>query len=306
MSVTTEELLQNRRGVNANDLNKTLNLNSFEIQYPNAKTKYFNLTDMQDFLNRNKNILTLLSINIECINSKYDELKILVETLAENDVFFNIICIQEAWLSENICLDQFKLQNYNMVSQCYNNACTKKGGLITYVRNNLNIKKQQNYNTFQTWEGLFIDIEDNNKNCVKIGNIYRPPKYNNNHASIDSFLSEFCPIIDITAHQTNNYILAGDFNIDLLKVNNNAKYQEFYDYITGHNLLPNITLPTRLSKRNATLIDNIFSKNVKTSTPVETGILVHKISDHMASISAINFDSGSFCGHKQLQIRTYP
>ena len=118
-------------------------------------------------------------------------------------------------------MQPFMIENYNMVSQHYTKECTKKGGLITYVKNYLNIKKIQNCNNFQTWEGLFIDIEDDNKNIIQIGNIYRPPKGNNNHTSIDPFLGEFCPTINNIVNQEKNLILAGDFNIDLLKINNN-------------------------------------------------------------------------------------
>ena len=66
-------------------------------------------------------------------------------------------------------------------------------------------------------------------------------------------------VIDNIANSSNNLILTGDFNIDLLKINSNGKFQEFYyDYLTSHNLIPNITLPTRLllSKRSATIIDH--------------------------------------------------
>lgn len=306
MPAIIEELLCNRGGINVNDLTKTVNLDTFEVQYPGAKTKYFNLEDIKDFLSKHSNLLTIFSLNIESINAKYDELRILIENLAENDVFFSVICIQEAWLSGDTYVEQFELPNYNMVTQYSNNECSKKGGLILYVRNTININKQESYNTFQTWEGLFVDVEDDHKNVIKIGNIYRPPKGNNNHTSMDTFMHEFRPVIDNFVHQANNLILAGDFNIDLLKVNTNEKFQEFYDFITGNNLLPNITLPTRLSKRNATLIDNIFSKNSNSSAPIETGILVHKLSDHMASISAINFDTRSNHNNKkQIQFRVF-
>ena len=83
------------------------------------------------------------------------------------------------------------------------------------------VKKQDNYNKFKTWEGLFIDVEDNVKNNMAKGNIYRPSKGNNSHRAIDSFLEEFVPIIDNVDNQCNNLILAGDFIIDLLKVSNN-------------------------------------------------------------------------------------
>ena len=305
MPVLSEEILGNKGGVINNDLTECINLDSFEIQYPEAKTKYLSIEDLRDFLIKHKNICTILSLNIESINAKFDEFKILMESLNENEAFFSIICLQESWLTENCDPNQFELQHYNLYSQG-SNQCSKKGGLITYVRDNLNVKKVQKHRNFQYWEGLFLDIEDNSNNKLKICNIYRPPKGNNSHRSIDSFMQEFCPEIHNINNQSNNLVLAGDFNIDLLRVNTNEKYQEFYDFITEHNMLPNILYPTRLSKRNATLIDNIFSRNSNSCIPVETGILVHKLSDHMATISAINFNlNANHSNNKQLQFRAF-
>ena len=66
-------------------------------------------------------------------------------------------------------------------------------------------------------------------------------------------------------------MLAGDFNIDLLKLNSNTKYQEFYDSLAEFDFLPIITLPTRISKRNATLIDHMYCKSPNPLTISESG-----------------------------------
>ena len=41
MSVNIEDILNHKDGVEANVLTKTINVESFEIQYPGAKTKYY-------------------------------------------------------------------------------------------------------------------------------------------------------------------------------------------------------------------------------------------------------------------------
>ena len=51
-----------------------------------------------------------------------------------------------------------------------------------------------------------------------------------------------------------------DYNLNLLKINNDELCSEFFDLITSHSLLPQITLPTRLSQISGTLIDNILCK----------------------------------------------
>ena len=44
---------------------------------------------------------TVLSLNIDSLNSKFDELNILMHTLAESNVFISVICIQEARIGEH-------------------------------------------------------------------------------------------------------------------------------------------------------------------------------------------------------------
>ena len=107
---------------------------------------------------------------------------------------------------------------------------------------------------------------------------------------IDSFLLEFSPVIQTLSKISKNVVLAGDFNIDLLKLNSNTKYQEFYDTLAEFDFLPIITLPTRISKRNATLIDHMYCKSPNPLTISESGILATQISDHMATFVALNFN----------------
>ncbi len=52
-------------------------------------------------------------------------------------------------------------------------------------------------------------------------------------------------------------INAGDFNIDLLKIADKEVLAEYFDMLTSHSFFPKITLPTRLSNKHGTLIDNI-------------------------------------------------
>ena len=61
-------------------------------------------------------------------------------------------------------------------------------------------------------------------------------------------------------------------NIDLLKINERKVFNEYFDSMISHGFSPCITLPTRFSKRSATLIDN---------GDTSSGILFSAISDHL-------------------------
>ena len=71
--------------------------------------------------------------------------------------------------------------------------------------------------------------------------------------------------------------ICGDFNIDLLKVNDLKFNKEYCHDILSAGYIPTITLPTRLSA-SSSLIDNIFTTNV--STDISACILNVHISDH--------------------------
>ena len=67
----------------------------------------------------------------------------------------------------------------------------------------------------------------------------------------------------------------GDFNVNLINYYKNRGTYEFLEQLFNHNFTPKITLPTRITEKTATLIDNIFvngqaekynSGNITTST----------------------------------------
>ena len=62
-------------------------------------------------------------------------------------------------------------------------------------------------------------------------------------------------------------ILTGDLNINLLKINYKPIFNEFFDTVISHSFYPKITLPTRLTTRRGTLLDNFYCKlSTATST----------------------------------------
>ena len=160
--------------------------------------------------------------------------------------------------------------------------CCGHGGLITYVRKNYSYKKLPFQNTSDIWEGLFVDISrpELTKNII-ISNIYRPPKFNNNNTTIRNFIDEITPVLNNLQSKSCDVVLAGDFNIDLLKINERELYGEFFDLMLSCNFFPQISLPSRFSKKNASLLDQIFVKNSFLDRSVSSAILCNDISDHL-------------------------
>ena len=102
--------------------------------------------------------------------------------------------------------------------------CCGHGGLLIYlhVRHSHTVINLHDPSDF--WEGLFIYIYGANlTKHITLGNIYRPPKLNNNDLCISTFMDEFAPILSKLANEKSETIITGDFNIDLLTVNSRQK-----------------------------------------------------------------------------------
>jgi hypothetical protein len=84
-------------------------------------------------------------------------------------------------------------------------------------------------------------------------------------------------LINITRGNKLCYIM-GDFNLDLLRYNDNVPTQEFIDRLfTYSTLYPLISNPTRITSHTATLIDNIFTNQL--SDNVFNGIVLNDLSE---------------------------
>ncbi len=74
-------------------------------------------------------------------------------------------------------------------------------------------------------------------------------------------------------------IISGNFNIDLLKLNDKQVISDYFDMFTNRNFYPKITLPTRHSNKHCTLIDNFLCKLTEATLDTTSEILIKKISD---------------------------
>ena len=248
------ELLTNKGNVddyNFNNVIQLLNRNG-DDQETYTTSDYYDIDNMLESIGREKCDFSTLTLNIEGINTKFNELLAFISLLQDQNFHFSAILLQETMLSDNDCksdnVNIFNIPNYNIIPQGW--KCGRKGGLIIYLHDDYKATPKNLYTDSRDWEGLFIDVTSP---CIPgkiiIGNVYRPPRDNYSNASIDRFLEPFSAIIEKIQKENSTIIIGGDFNINLLRINERDKFQHYYDLLVTRSIYPHITLPTRFSKK---------------------------------------------------------
>ena len=112
-------------------------------------------------------------------------------------------------------------------------------------------------------ESIFIEIINPSTKNLIVGCIYRHPCMELNKFN-DDFFTYLCKKL---LHEKNkDIVLMRDFNVDLLKYEDDANTAVFLDKICLTFLIPQITSLTRIAPRSKTLIDNVFSTDADAET----------------------------------------
>lgn len=248
-----------------------------------TQSPYFDDEQFLSYIDVNRKKFSIFSSNIASIRSKFDELDVLVHDLDEKNVRFSAICIQESWLNATDDISLFNLAGYTCFSK--GKSCSNKGGLMIYLNETYDTRILD-VGTFDGWELQVIEISgDNLKKKVILCNVYRPPRQLLN--DYNKFIDEFTQVLNGLDDVNSDVFITGDFNINLLELNQNERINNYFNLLIGKAFKPLITLPTRYSNTSGTLIDNIFFKS-SNSYNCDSGILLSKLSDHQPYFTSID------------------
>ena len=239
---------------------------------------YFGEADFSKLIQKSirKSGLCILSVNIQCINTKFDEFQSFINRMNLTNPI-SVICLQECWLRDVDNVTMFNLDDYELFSQP--NQCCAHGGLIIYVHKQFSCNVLTNVKTNSSgWEYMCVQLSHNKPRSKKyiLCNIYRRP--NEIVEDINTFAMELSSFLVKVKNLNRPVYVCGDYNIDLLKVKINKHYCRYFDEIISNGFFPKITLPTRIADHSSTLIDNIFTNNIDETG--KSGILLNNISDH--------------------------
>ena len=135
--------------------------NDFENITDVKLSPYVDIETLKENLYESKSNLSILSINTQSINAKFDEFKIAIEQLSYKHPV-HIICVQETWIDSNCNTCMFELPNYQLISR--GKYCSNHGGLFTYVHDDFHWEPMEIKEYSSGWENLFVKIQRKSKN----------------------------------------------------------------------------------------------------------------------------------------------
>ena len=222
-----------------------------EIDSTLGECKYYDEEHFCKFKNRflknHGKELSLLCFNINGLPKKIEDFEALMGTLQFD---FDIIGFTETHLNE-VSAKFTTLKDYTNVS---NSRKSKHhwGGVAIYLRSDMTYKHRTDMDIFEdgVLESVFVEIIDKGKSFY-VGVIYRPP-----NSDLAKFSSHLNGILQKLKDKTS--YLMGDFNLDLMKSEQHAATGKFLGDFNSVGFHPLISLPTRITEKSATLIDNIL------------------------------------------------
>ena len=131
-------------------------------------SSYTNINNLNAILQNNEDNFTILGLNVQSLNTKFDEIKIFLRGLNDHGHKITAISIQETWLSDQQDKLIFQLESYNFISQPKTSS---------ELSESYDYSELQLYTGSQVGDGVFIEVKAQSISIkFIIGNIYRPPR----------------------------------------------------------------------------------------------------------------------------------
>ena len=230
--------------------------------------------DGKDFL--------IININCRSIINKIEEIYHVF-----NEINPDIACMCETWFDESVPKQAYIPPGYKVIRHDRTEAYKQKygknhgGGVAIYYKDHLKVEKKT-YLTEEIEEILWVHIKG--KNSFLLGTIYRAD-YTDLLMENENGVSKLEENIHKASELSNSLILTGDYNIDMINVNNKdtIKLHHIYEPYEMNQL---INKPTRIDPKSkkSTIIDHIWTNvgNIKSHGTFQG------VSDHLATYVKLN------------------
>ena len=244
-----------------------------------------------DSILRNNSDLKILKYNIRGLLGKQDQ----IENLLNNTITPDAVLFCETWLKPNT-VDKVNMPNFKGYHKTRQNRLG--GGVSILVKSKLHSRERNDLIVErELLEHIIVEIKCDRHNILLVS-CYRPPNTN-----VKKFLKEYKSLLKTLKAQRGHEIIIGlDHNLDLLKYHTSSPTNDFLESILDHDLLPCITMPTRVTNKSATLIDNLLISR-KLQYSFEPYIILDDLSDHLACLLILKDQQKSLRGSETKVIR---
>ena len=240
--------------------------------------------------------LALMTFNIRSLKKNFNNL---TNMLGRINSKIHIICLTESWLGPLDNIKDFEIDGYH--TPLYQNRIENihGGGVVTYIHKDIPKHKHIKHLSFVDGFNhcLGTEITLNNKTTILL-NVYRSPNNLN-----DTFLDKFNSMVSKVKSKTC-YIL-GDMNYNLINLDKHSRTAEYYNHLMSESFKPLIWKPTRITDTKCSLIDHIWTNELRQSIHMKSHILVTDISDHLPCITVVTNPKMNLTGYKMIKYRSF-
>jgi len=242
----------------------------------NIQCKFHNLFTLSQTVNKS----IFISINIQSLQSKHEQLVEFIHELSKFKIDVDVIAVQETW--EVRYLDLVNIPGFKPLIAKTRQGM-RGGGVGFYIRNNLNATIIDNLSPFteKIFESITIQLTYPASNkSILLTSGYRSNGVIPNMTQtqqMDEFFEMFGELL-LQLQQTNkeSYIFM-DANINLLDLNS-PDVTNYINLLFAAGYLQSIAKATRIQNVSKSLIDHIHvNSNVN---EIVSGVLISDISDH--------------------------
>ena len=280
---------------NDSDSTQDKHLNNIDpdINYTNNDTCNY-IINTEHISVKSTDELIIMNFNIRSIKKNFSNFEQLLCGFTHK---IHIICLTESWLGELDNIEDFKLDGYH--TPYFQNRPNDLfgGGVITYIHKDIDKHKLVTNLSFSDEFNncLAVEITLNNKTTTFL-NIYRSPNNNN-----DIFIKKLENTIEKL--NTRTCYAIGDMNYNLINHNKHSPTKTYYDIFSTASFKPLITKPTRITDTSATLIDHIWTNDLRNTSINKSHIILTDITDHLPCITVVKKSDFHIKGYKTITKR---
>jgi len=196
-------------------------------------------------LGLNQNGLVIGHLNIQGLNSKHDELRVLMQS---NKI--DIFGITETKLSDSHLTEAFSITGFHPPFRRDRDE-NRGGGILIYVRECINCVRRKDLESSEL-EHIWVEIKQPNSKSFLLCVLYRNPDARVCWKEI------FENNVEEAQFDDKEVLLIGDFNRDL---KNDQIHREWINFTSSLGLTQMINTPTREFNNSQTIIDHMYSDN---------------------------------------------